>query len=75
MVGGFDDGVLEASWVPQVQVQLALSAVVLLGDGWADVGLELVEAVCDDLCELLVRVPKKKHTMNYEVQVHMGRYI
>ena len=49
MVGGVDDGVLEAAGVLEVQVQLAgLGAVGLHGAG-ADVGLEFVEAVGDNL--------------------------
>ena len=49
VVRGVNDGVLEATRILEVEVQLALLGVVgLLGPG-ADVGLELVEAVGDDL--------------------------
>lgn len=55
MVGCGHDGVLEATWVLQVQVQLAGTRVVLGGDTGADVGLELVESVGDDLV-IIVRI-------------------
>lgn len=49
MVGCVYDGVLETAWVLEVEVELAVFAAVG-GDGaGADVGLELVEAVGDDL--------------------------
>ena len=49
VVGGVDDGVLEATGVLEVQVDLAVLG--LLGglDAWADVGLELIETIGDDL--------------------------
>lgn len=52
MVGGVDDGVLETSGVFEVQVQLAVLAAVSGGGAGADVGLELIEAVSDDLWRL-----------------------
>ena len=49
VVRGGHDGVLEAARVLEVQVQLAGARVLLGGDAGADVGLELIEAVGDDL--------------------------
>ena len=43
------DGILEAAWVLEVEVELAGAGVLLCGDARADVGLELVEAVGYDL--------------------------
>lgn len=49
VVGGVDDGVLEAARVLEVQVQLAVLGAVGRGGARADVGLELVEAVSNNL--------------------------
>lgn len=49
VVGRVDDGVLEAARVLEVEVQLAVLGVVGGLGARADVGLELVEAVGDDL--------------------------
>jgi hypothetical protein len=49
VVGRFDDGVLEAARVLQVQVEGAVLGLLRGGAARADVGLELVEAVGDDL--------------------------
>lgn len=49
MVGRGHDGVLEAAGVLEVQVELTGARVVLGGDSGTDVGLELVEAVGNDL--------------------------
>lgn len=53
VVGGGHNGVLEATRVLEVQVELAGAGVVLGGDAGADVGLELVEAVGDDLVRIV----------------------
>lgn len=49
MVGRGDDGILEATWILEVEVELAGAGVLLCGDAGADVGLELVESVGYDL--------------------------
>lgn len=49
VVGGVDNGILEAAGILQVQVKLAVLGVVRgLGAG-ADVGLEGIETIGDDL--------------------------
>jgi hypothetical protein len=49
VVGGVDNGVLEAARVLEVQVELAVLGAVG-GDGTrADVGLERIEAISNDL--------------------------
>jgi hypothetical protein len=47
------DGVLEAARVLEVQVELAGARVVLGGDTRADIGLELVEPIGDDLVNIV----------------------
>jgi hypothetical protein len=56
VVGCVYDGVLETAGVLEVEVQLAVLGAVGGGGAWADVCLELVEAVSDDLrvCEWVV---------------------
>jgi hypothetical protein len=49
VVGGVDNGILEATRVLQVQVELAVLGVVGGLSARANVGLELVETVGDDL--------------------------
>jgi hypothetical protein len=49
MVGSIEHGVLETTGVLEVQVQLAVLAAVGGGGAGADVGLELIEAVSNDL--------------------------
>jgi hypothetical protein len=49
VVGAVDDGELEARWVLEVQVQLAVLGVVRHGGARADVGLEAVKSECDNL--------------------------
>jgi hypothetical protein len=53
VVGSVEDGVLEATGVLEVQVELAVLAAVGRDGAGADVGLELIEAISDDLglCE------------------------
>jgi hypothetical protein len=55
VVGGVYNCVLEASWVLKVEVQLAVLTAVGGGSAGADVRLELIEAVSNDLwlCELV----------------------
>jgi hypothetical protein len=49
VVGRVHNGVLEAAGVLEVQVQLAVLGLVGRGDAGADVRLELIEAVSNDL--------------------------
>jgi hypothetical protein len=49
VVGRVHNGVLEAAGVLEVQVQLAVLGLVGRGDTGADVRLELIEAVSNDL--------------------------
>lgn len=53
VICGGDDGILEAARVVEGQVKLAVLAVVGWGGVRADVSLERVEAVCDDLVHRL----------------------
>jgi len=53
VVGGRDDGVLETTRVLEVQVQLAVLGLLARGDAGADVGLELIETVGDNLIILV----------------------
>lgn len=49
VVGGLDHGILEAAWVLEVQVKLAVLAAVCGCGARANVGLELIEAISNDL--------------------------
>lgn len=49
VVGGVDNGVLEAAGVLEVQVELAVLGLLRRGDGRANVRLELIEAISNDL--------------------------
>ena len=49
VVGRVDNGVLETAGVLEVQVELAVLGAVCGGGAGADVGLELIEAVGNDL--------------------------
>jgi hypothetical protein len=49
VVGGVDNGVLEAAGVLEVEVQLAVLGLVGRGNAGANVRLELIEAVSNDL--------------------------
>lgn len=49
VVGGVDDGVLESTGVLEVQVDLAVLAAVGGNGAGANVGLELIESISDDL--------------------------
>lgn len=50
VVGGIDNGVLEAAGVLEVQVELAVLGLLRRGDAGANVRLELIEAISNDLC-------------------------
>ena len=52
MVGGVDNGVLEAAGVLEVQVKLAVLGLLRRGDVGANVRLELIEAISNDLAKL-----------------------
>jgi hypothetical protein len=49
VVGGVNNGVLETTGVLEVQVELAVLAAVGGGGARANVGLELIEAISNDL--------------------------
>lgn len=54
MVGGVDNRILKAAGIPEVQVESAVLGLVGGSGPGADVGLELVEAVGDDLVNVSV---------------------
>jgi hypothetical protein len=59
VVGGVDDGVLEAAGVHEVEVQLAVLGLVGGVGAGADVGLELIEAISNDLLGCVSKCRKR----------------
>jgi hypothetical protein len=49
VIGGIQDGVLEASWILKTQMELAILGVIRRSGAWTDVSLEFIETESEDL--------------------------